>query len=82
MSMKDEWKRFALVLAVGAFAGGLATYLPPGDYQPSRPLWAGGLLLAALAAFWVTRGKLAWIHSATRWLVVMFSALFLFTLFM
>ncbi len=82
MSLADEWKRFALVLTVGAIAGALGTFLPPDDYQPSRPLWAGGLLLAGLAAFWFIRGQIAWVHSATKWLAVMFGALFLFTLFM
>jgi hypothetical protein len=70
------------VVIVGAMLASGVALLPPNDYQPSRPLYAAGCLAVAAALALLSRRQALWLRSGAIALAVIFSVVFVVTLFM
>ncbi len=69
-------QRLARLAALGlicSIAAWGVQFLPADDYQPSRPLYALGWLLASSIAFWIVRKRATPIRGASIMLVVIFA---------
>jgi hypothetical protein len=82
MSGSDHIKQLSFVAFFCFLDAFGLRFLPAGDYQPSRPIYTFIALVIALLV-WATKGRTPiWIWSAGRMLTIMFSVIFILTLFM
>lgn len=82
MTPKQSLARLGIVAVVCGVAVWGAQFLPEEDYQPSRPLYAFGWLLVAMAVFAIARHKWQFASSVAFMLTLIFGALLLFSLFL
>ena len=75
MSNRERLYEFLFLGVWCGVAAWGAQFLPPEDYQPSRPIYAACWLLAASILFIATGRQASWLRSAAKWLVGIFAFL-------
>jgi hypothetical protein len=73
MPTRDRLIEFAFLALVCGVAAWGVQFLPADDYQPSRPLYAGGWLVIAGVLLIVTRNSGTWLSSASKALTGIFA---------
>lgn len=81
-SIGDSIKDFLFVGIVCGIAAFGYSFLPPDDYQPSRPIYAGSWLVVSLVLVFIVRRHASWLSGASKSLVAIFAFLLLISFLM
>jgi glucose dehydrogenase len=82
MTAADHIKRLLFAAAFCSLAAAGLTFLPAGNYQPSRPLYMLSVIAVALLIWTTKRRAPVWVWSAGMLLTGMFAVILVLTLFM
>ena len=74
--------RLFIVALVGSVMAWGYQFLPPDDYQPSRPIYTACWLIAAVGAYISLRRRNQFAASVARVLAVIIACVFVLTMFM
>jgi hypothetical protein len=82
LTTRQHFTRILIVVVVGAIMACGIVFLPPADYQPSRPIYAACCLVACFAAYLALRRAHPVLSSAALRLSWVFAEVFAVALFM